>query len=265
MDYKKIAEEVIALVKNTGEEIMELRRNITSEDVEVKGKNNFVTRFDKLSEEKLVSGLKQILPESGFVAEEGTSDEKGEVYNWYIDPIDGTTNFMHGAPPFSISVALREGDEFVIGVVLELFSQECFYSWKGAEVFVNSTPIKGSKVKTVADSLIATGFPYTNFGRMEKFLKTLTYFMENSHGLRRLGSAAIDLCYVAAGRYDGFYEYGLSPWDVAAGAFLVQQNGGSVTDFKGGDNYIFGKELVAGNAFNSAELQKVVGELMNDA
>lgn len=264
INYKRITEEVIQLVRSTGEMLIEMRKNISGDDVEAKGKNNFVTRFDKLSEERIVTKLKALLPESGFIAEEGTSVEKGDVFNWFIDPIDGTTNFMHGAPPFSISVALQQNNEMVIGVVYEMHSQECFYSYKGAGVFVNDVEVKCSSTKTVADSLIATGFPYTDFGRMQRFVNSLTYFMENSHGLRRLGSAAVDLAYVACGRYDAFYEYGLQPYDVAAGAFLVQQAGGFACDFNGGNNFLFGQEIIASNANVYSELKSAINKLMNE-
>lgn len=263
MNYRQLTDEVVELVRETGEMLLELRKGISSEDIEVKGKNDFVTRFDKMSEEKIVAKLSKLLPEAGYVAEEGTSTKVGEVYNWFIDPIDGTTNFMHGAPPFSISIALQENQEMVIGVVYDMFSKECFYSCKGEGVHVNNDLVKCSSTPDVANSLIATGFPYKDLGRMDSFMHSLTYFMENSHGLRRLGSAAVDLAYVACGRYDGFYEYGLKPYDVAAGAFLVKQAGGDVTDFKGGSDYVFGQELVAGNAKNFSELLSAVGQIMN--
>ncbi len=263
MIVKDLALQVVELARETGEMLLEKRKSISSEDIEVKGKNDFVTRFDKMSEEKIVARLSQLLPEAGFVAEEGTSTKVGEVYNWFIDPIDGTTNFMHGAPPFSISIALQQNDEMILGVVYDMFSGECFYSSKGDAVYVNGEVVSCSATKTVKDSLFATGFPYKDLGRMNAFMNSLTYFMENSHGLRRLGSAAVDLAYVACGRYDGFYEYGLKPYDVAAGAFLVQQAGGKVTDFKGGNDFIFGQELVAGNGHNFSEFLQAVGGLMN--
>ncbi|MFB6318653.1 inositol monophosphatase family protein [Saccharicrinis sp. FJH54] len=263
MDYKSLCDQVVELVRTTGSFIMAERKSMTGDDIEAKGKNDFVTRFDKLSEKKLVSGLSAILPEAGFIAEEGTSDKKGEVFNWIIDPIDGTTNFMHASPPFSISVALQENDEIVIGVVLEMFSDECFYSWKGGKVYINNTEVSASKCTKLSDALIATGFPYKAFGLLENFMASLIFFMEYSHGVRRLGSAAMDLAYVAAGRYDAFYEYNLNPWDVAAGAFLVQQAGGKVSDFRGTDDYLFGKEMVAATNGVYPEFFEAVSTIMN--
>lgn len=263
MDYKNICLSVVDLVRETGEFVMNQRKSLLDSDVTSKGKNDFVTVVDKLCEEKLVTALAKLLPESGFIAEEGTSTKKGEVYNWIIDPIDGTTNFMHGAPPFSISIALQENNEIVIGVILEMFSKECFYSWKGGDVFVNDTVANCSKGKQLSGALIATGFPYKAFDRLENFMASLIFFMEASHGVRRLGSAAMDLAYVAAGRYDAFYEYNLNAWDVAAGAFLVKQSGGIVTDFSGGDNYLFGNEIVAAAASVYPQFYTAVSEIMN--
>lgn len=245
MNYRDICLKVVELTHETGAFVLEKRKTLTSEEVITKGKNDFVTVVDRLTEERLIAGLGKLIPESGFIAEEGTNSKRGERYNWIIDPIDGTTNFMHGAPPFSISIALQEDSEIVIGVILEITSKECFYSWKGGPVFVNENEVRCSACSELKGALIATGFPYTAFERIDKFMNSLTFFMDNSHGVRRLGSAAMDLAYVAAGRYDAFYEYNLNPWDVAAGAFLVQQAGGKVSDFSGGNNFLFGKEIAA--------------------
>ena len=156
-----------------------------------------------------------------------------------------------------------EENSVILGVILDVASHECFYSYRGTKVYMNGNPVRLSGVKNVADSLIATGFPYSNYGRLEPFMKTLDYFFHFSHGVRRLGSAAVDLAWVACGRYDAFYEYNLNPWDVAAGAFLVKQAGGHVADFKGGDDFLFGKEIIAANSNIFNEFQKVVGDIMN--
>ncbi len=213
--------------------------------VEEKGHNDFVTQMDKFSERLLVEGLAKIVPEAGFIAEESTRTDRGEHFNWVVDPIDGTTNFIHGVPPFAISIALMEDNAVVVGVVYELFAKELFSSWKNGGAYLNGTRISCSKVQSVPQSLVATGFPYNNFSLLEKYMRSLNYFMEQSHGVRRLGSAATDLAYVAVGRYDAFYEYDLKPYDVAAGSLLVTEAGGKVCDFNCGDNYIFGREMVA--------------------
>lgn len=247
MNLENICQQVTELTKTVGEFILNERKNNSNLNIEVKGLHDFVTYVDKTSEQKLVEELTNILPEAGFIAEEGTSTKKGKKYNWIIDPLDGTTNFIHGITPFAISIALMEDETIILGVVHELGLNECFYAWKNSPAFLNGVIVNVSDKKTVEDSLIATGFPYYDYERMNPFLKSLEYFMKNSHGVRRLGSAATDLVYVACGRFEAFYEYSLSPWDVAAGAFIVQQAGGKVSDFSGENNYVFGKEIIATN------------------
>lgn len=263
MNLDQICRDTVELVETVSEFIRGERNNFSLENIETKGKHNFVTHVDKGAEERLVQGLHKILPDAGFITEEGTNNETKEKFNWVIDPLDGTTNFIHGAPPYSISVALMDNNQVVVGVVLNVPSRECFHSYLGGKVYLNGKAVKTSGVKKVSDSLIATGFPYSNFGRLEPFMKTLDYFFNYSHGVRRLGSAAIDLAWVACGRYDAFYEYNLNPWDVAAGAFLVAQAGGYVADFKGGNNFLFGKEIIATNGNIFGEFQQIVGGIMN--
>jgi myo-inositol-1(or 4)-monophosphatase len=141
-----------------------------------------------------------------------------------------------------------EGSELIIGVIYEINLKECFFTWKGSPSYLNGLEIEVSGADLVADSLFATGFPYYDYGRLEPYLNFFRYLMKQSHGIRRLGSAAADLAYVACGRFDGFYEYGLSPWDVAAGALIVKNAGGKVTDFSGGNDFLFGKEIIATNS-----------------
>ncbi len=262
MDLSNLCQSVIELAKNTGKYILE--ESSKTKRIEAKGNNDFVTHIDKGSEERLVKGLSEFLPEAGFVAEEGTSTKVGEEYNWIVDPIDGTTNFIHGLFPYAISIGLEYKKEIILGVVYELGRDECFYSWKGAPAYLNGQEISVSTAPTVKDSLIATGFPYTNFSLLEGFNKTMDYFMRNSHGLRRLGSAATDLVYVACGRFEGFYEYGLKPYDVAAGSFIVQQAGGYNCDIQGGDNYIYGSGIISGSASIYEEFKGIVTKLMNE-
>lgn len=245
---QKLCQDVCSLTKKTGIFIKEQRQIFSSAKVEVKGKNDFVSYVDKTAEKQLVEGLSLLLPEAGFIAEEGTSTKKGEHYNWIIDPLDGTTNFIHGIPCFAISIALMKDEKLVMGVIYEINLDECFYAWEGSKAYLNEKEISVSCNPTLSASLIATGFPYYDYHRMDEYMELFKYFMKNTRGLRRLGSAATDLAYVACGRFEGFYEYSLQPWDVAAGAFIVQQAGGKVSDFKGGEDYVFGKEIVAGNA-----------------
>jgi myo-inositol-1(or 4)-monophosphatase len=247
MDYQALSRAVIEIASETGGYIYGKISSVSMNEVEIKGLHNFVTEVDKAAEAMIIEKLQNLVKDAGFIAEEGTRETRGERYNWIIDPLDGTTNFIHGAPPVAVSIALTENNIPVIGVIYEIWLKEAFYAWKGSPAFLNGKEIKVSETPTVKEALIATGFPYQNFDRVQGFMNTIDYFFTNTHGVRRLGSAATDLAYVACGRYDGFYEYNLSPWDVAAGALIVTQAGGRVTDFSGGGNYLFGREIVAAN------------------
>ena len=247
-DLQTLCQSVCSLSKQVGDFIRNERSKFSTDNIEIKGEHDFVSYVDKTSEKRLIEGLSVLLPESGFIAEEGTSSKKGEVYNWIIDPLDGTTNFIHGIPCFSVSIALMRNKQLVLGVIYEINLDECFYAWEGSKAYLNGKEINVSKASKLSDSLIATGFPYYDYNKMDEYMELFKHFMKHTHGLRRLGSAATDLAYVACGRFEGFYEYSLQPWDVAAGAFIVKQAGGHVTDFKGADDYLFGKEIVAGNS-----------------
>lgn len=246
MNLEKLTEDVCSLVIETGDFIHREMKHLKAEDVETKGLHNFVTYVDKSSEELLIRRLSGLLPGSGFIAEENDRLNSGE-YTWVIDPLDGTTNFIHGVPLYSISIGLLHGDNILLGVIYEINQKECFYTWQSAPSFLNQEPVKVSSAKKLADSLLATGFPYYDYGKLDEYMNLFRYLMQHSRGIRRLGSAAADMAYVACGRFDGFYEYGLSPWDVCAGALLVKNAGGLVSDFKGGQNYLFGKEMIATN------------------
>jgi myo-inositol-1(or 4)-monophosphatase len=247
MDYKSLTFEVITLAKETGKFFLDEINKVKVSDIEVKGLHDFVSYVDKTAEARIVKRLAEILPESGFITEEQTATHRGEHFNWIVDPLDGTTNFLHHIPLYSVSIALMEDDEIVIGVVYEPNLDECFYASKGSSAFLNDKEIHVSEQKEMKNTLLATGFPYNDFGKLDGYIDLFTWFARNTSGLRRLGSAAVDLAYTACGRYEGFYEYGLHAWDVAAGTLIVQQAGGTVSDFKGGDDFIFGSELLASN------------------
>ncbi|MFW5916602.1 MAG: inositol monophosphatase family protein, partial [Bacteroidota bacterium] len=202
MDLENLTEQVKDLSEQVGKFIISEADELTSEKVEKKGLNDFVTYVDKTSEEKLVRGLKEFLPEAGFIVEENTSQKKGDQYNWIVDPLDGTTNYIHGIKPFSISIALAKGEEIVLGLVNELGSHEIFSAWTGSPAYLNGQRIKVSETPTLEESILATGFPFKDFHRLEAYMNLLKHFMRNSHGLRRFGSAAADLCYTASGRFE---------------------------------------------------------------
>jgi myo-inositol-1(or 4)-monophosphatase len=251
-----LTKQVVNLTKGVGRFISQEALKFSNKDVEVKGEHNFVSYVDKTAEKILVQELTKMLPEAGFIAEENQSLQRADRFNWIVDPLDGTTNFIHGVPLYSISVALTDGDEIILGVVYEINLEEAFYAWKNGPAFLNGKEIKVSGSPDLDSSLVATGFPYYDYSLLEAYLELFKELMKTSHGVRRLGSAAVDLAYVAAGRYDIFYEYGLNPWDVAAGALIVKQAGGRVTDFKGEDDYLFGKKIVASNGKTHDEFLK---------
>jgi myo-inositol-1(or 4)-monophosphatase len=255
MHLENLARQVIEVSKQAGDFIRQERKDFSPDKIEYKGLNDMVSYVDKNAEKIIVSSLEKILPEAGFITEEKTKNIIADCYNWIIDPLDGTTNFIHGVPTYSVSIALKEYDELILGVVYEINLDECFYAWKDAPAYLNGKEIKVSNIATVDRSLIATGFPYYDFEKQPAYMALFTELMKSCHGLRRLGSAAVDLAYTACGRFESFYEYNLNPWDIAAGVVIVRQAGGQVVNFKGGDEVLDTRELLATNG-------KITGELL---
>lgn len=259
MNLHKITQDVIDCAKTVGEFIRTERKTFSYSNVEVKGLNDLVSYVDKTSEKLLVEKLSLIFPEAGFIVEENTKSEIKE-YNWIVDPLDGTTNFIHGIPCYAISIALEHKGEIIVGVVYEVAQNECFWAYKDGGAFLNGTKISVSSTKTLSDSLIATGFPIYNFSRLDNYINTLTYLMKNTHGIRRIGAAAADLCYLACGRVDAFFEYNLNSWDVAAGALIVKEAGGTVCDFSSQQNWLFGKEIMVTNTHLQPVFKTIIQE-----
>lgn len=260
MDLQALCEQTRAVVNRTADFIRTERQRFSLTAVEHKGSSNsdMVSYVDKTAEQQLVAGLEALLPEAGFITEEGTTTRKGDRYNWIIDPLDGTTNFIHGLPCYCVSIALADGKNTVLGVVHEINLDECFYAWKGGGAYLNGAPIAVSTAASISDGLMAIGFPYTDTGQGSNYLQLVQQLQADSHGVRRLGSAAVDLVYVACGRLEAFVELGLNPWDVAGGAFIVQEAGGAVSDFHGGDDFVFGESIAATNgAMHAAVLEAI--------
>jgi myo-inositol-1(or 4)-monophosphatase len=254
-ELKNICQKTGDLMRQVGAFLLEESGKVKEQAIEHKSLNSLVSYVDKTAEEQLIKGCQQILPEAGFLTEEGMIEQNLEkAWRWIIDPLDGTTNFLHQLPFFSISVALQYQEKTVVGLVYEPNRDELFYAWKDGGCWLNQEQVFVTNRDKLADTLLATGFPYYDFKRTAGYLKMLGELMQGTRGLRRCGSAALDLAYTAAGRFDAFFEYSLAPWDVAAGAFLVEEAGGLVTDFSGGNDYLFGKEIVVGNPV----IQKVV-------
>lgn len=244
-DYQSICQAVQEIARETGSFIRNEREKVSEKDVELKSVASLVTYVDKTAEAHIVEALKELIPESGFITEEGTASHSGEKYKWIIDPLDGTTNYIHGIAPHSVSIALMESDELVVGVVYEIGQNEMFYAWKDSPAYLNGKEIKVSESENLADTLIGTGFPYYAFEKVDNYISAMRELMQHTRGLRRFGSAAVDLAYVACGRFDSFFEHALHAWDVAAGVLILKQAGGKVSDFNGGKNWLFGGEIVA--------------------
>lgn len=259
MDPQFLIHSAIPLVKKVGDFIRKEGKTFDRAVVDLKSQNQLVSYVDLTAEKMLVEGLTALTPEAGFVTEEATiARNRHAKVVWIVDPLDGTTNFVHGIPVFSISVGLMIDGKLSGGIVYEINLDECFYAWEGGKAFCNEKEIHVSTALSLEDSLIATGFPYYDYEQMEEYLNLLKELMKGTRGLRRLGSAAVDLAYVACGRFDAFFEYSLAAWDVAAGAFIVQAAGGKVTDFSGGENFLFGKEIVASQPKVSEEFLNLV-------
>ncbi|WP_291728359.1 inositol monophosphatase family protein [Bernardetia sp.] len=276
IDLIFLRKEVSQLAEQVASFISKEAQDFNKDDIEVKSFNSLVSYVDKEAEKKIVARLRELLPQAGIIAEEGTGTPKEEGFNWIIDPLDGTTNFVHGIPVYSISIALSHTEkmeeeestqtELLLGIVYEVNRKECFAAHKNGGATLNGKKIKVSGEKELGKSLLATGFPYEDFERIEDYLSMMETMMKAAHGLRRLGSAAVDLSFVAAGRFEGYFEYNLNAWDVAAGALIVTEAGGIVSDFEGNqivENYIFGKQIIAATDIHSQILELVKKVFLN--
>jgi myo-inositol-1(or 4)-monophosphatase len=257
---QNITKQVTEVAREAGDFIRQERKNFNADRIEFKGLNDLVSYVDKTAEQKIVASLEKILPEAGFITEEKTTTKIGERYNWIIDPLDGTTNFIHGLPVYSVSIALQEYDKLVAGVVYEVNQDECFYASIDTPAYLNGNEIRVSNAPTISDSLLATGFPYYDFSKQQQYINLFTELMKNCHGLRRMGSAAVDLAYTACGRFEAFYEYNLNSWDVAAGVVIVKQAGGNVVNFSGGEEVLNTRELLATNGKITAEMLDMISK-----
>ncbi|MCD7970194.1 MAG: inositol monophosphatase [Alistipes sp.] len=257
-DYKQICSRVCEIARAAGAFIADQRKTFTFDKVEFKGAHNLVSYVDKEAEMMIVAGLESLVPGAGFITEEGTAKGNDGRMQWVIDPLDGTTNFVHGLPPYCVSIALMDGPEVVLGAVYEVTLGELFCAWKDSAAYLNGEPIRVSKVDSMDHALIAVGFSYGALAGDESFLGKIAWYQRNTDGIRRIGSATADLVYVACGRFDAFCQVNLSPWDVAAGAFIARQAGAVVTDYCGGPDYIFGRQIVAANPLIYPEFIKTV-------
>jgi myo-inositol-1(or 4)-monophosphatase len=229
-------------------------------EIGYKGDFDLVTQADRRSEEIIVSRLQKAFPEHSVAAEEGTGKDTGSEYRWHVDPLDGTTNFAHGYPCFCVSMALSRNNQLQLGVIYNPVYEELFTAERGQGAWFNGKKIRCSKIAAVKNSLLCTGFPNHNRHANPNF-HFYWDFTLRSHGVRRDGSAALDLAYVACGRFDGFWEFGLNPWDTAAGVLLVEEAGGSVSDMQGRPYELGGPSILASNGLIHDEMVGVVAEV----
>ena len=222
------------------------------------GINNLVTEVDKMSEDKIISIIKKYYPGHSIISEESGEEKQDSPYQWIIDPIDGTVNFAHGIPICCVSIGLKKGDELIFGSVYNPMMNELFFAEKGKGATLNGVPISVSKKSDFRMACLVTGFPYKWPDEREHPIKVFERFVLEGLPVRRLGSAAIDLCWVACGRFDGFWEYNLSSWDVAAGYLIVEEAGGRITNFDGDKYSVFDKQTLATNGLIHEEMLSLI-------
>ena len=218
---------------------------------------NLVTEIDRKAEELIINMIRKHYPHHDFLAEESGSRSQESEYRWIIDPLDGTTNFTHGLPVFCVSIGLEQKGSIVLGVVYDPNADELFTAERGKGAYLNRRRIRVSRTTTLIESLLVTGFPYDVQSNPDRVVEHFNNFLMRAQALRRLGSAALDLCYVAAGRFDGFWEVSLNPWDMAAGVLIVEEAGGRYTDFLGNPSTIYKKNLLTSNGLIHQQMVEV--------
>lgn len=257
---ENLSKKVEALARYTGEYLKNEQAKLNKKDIEIKGARDYVTYIDKEAERILVKGLKELFPAAGFLTEEETVYYEETEYTWIIDPLDGTTNYIHGDATYAVSIALRHNQEIVLGVVYDPIINQMYSATAPGNAKLNNKILEVSTHNTIKNAYLGCGIPYILDTKGELVLQNaMKHFKSCSFRIK--GAAAIELCYVAAGITDAYFHSGLSAWDVAAGTFILKCAGGKNTDFSGGNNYIFGRELVASNGFIHNEIMKLIIEV----
>ena len=243
----------VKAARRAGSVINRASNNLDTLTVQTKGQNDFVSEVDRQAENAIVETLLEAYPKHAILAEEGGAHGNSE-FTWIIDPLDGTTNFLHGVPHYCVSIALQHRGVITHSVVYDPIRNDLFTATRGAGAYLNDRRIRVSRRIALKDALVATGFPYNDFGHVDVYLATLKELMQMSAGVRRFGAAALDLAYVATGQYDAFWEFHLKPWDIAAGGLLVLEAGGLITDHHGNENFMETGNVLAGTpkVFNQA-------------
>lgn len=256
-ELKRMTLAVCDIAKSAGSYIKEERAKFSLSQVERKHAHDYVSYVDKGSEARIVAALRELLPEAGFITEEGSAGHDQEQYVWVIDPLDGTTNFIHQYAPYAVSIALMQGQQIIMGVVYEICADECYYAWQEGGAYLNGEPIHVSQQK-IEDALLCLQLPYNS----EAYKPTAKHFIDTFYGhcasIRMNGSAAMSLCYVAAGLLDGYAEQYIGQWDYMAGALIVMEAGGVVTDYSGSADFTKGNSVVATNGIIQQELLNAI-------
>ena len=260
-DLEYLCAEVRQIARKAGAFLRDERQKFDRERVEEKSAHNYVSYVDKESERRLVEQLSTLLPEAGFIAEEGSGSLTDEEYCWVIDPLDGTSNYIHDMAPYSVSIALRDREELLLGVVYEVCRNECFYAWKGGKAFMNGEEIHVSNVEDIKDAFVITELPYNHLQYKQTALHLIDRLYGVVGGIRMNGSAAAAICYVAMGRFDAWAEAFIGKWDYSAAALIVQEAGGKVTNFYGEDHFIEGHHIIATNGYLHPLFQKLLAEV----
>ncbi len=253
----------VKAARRAGNLIHRAADNIDHLTVTKKSNADYVSEVDRAAERTIIETILDVYPTHAILAEESGAQGESE-YLWIIDPLDGTTNFLHGFPQYAVSIALQHNGVLTQAVIYDPTKNDLFTATRGRGAFLNDRRIRVSKRAELADSLIGTGFPYTKFDHLDAYMGILKDMMQKTAGLRRPGSAALDLAYTAAGRYDGFYETGLKPWDIAAGCLLITEAGGLVSDLQGNDSYLRSGHLCAGNPKVFAQMLQVIAPHLTD-
>jgi myo-inositol-1(or 4)-monophosphatase len=251
----------VTAARLAGDVILRELGQLSSADIQTKQAFDFVTKVDRWSEAVIVQTIKEKFPHHLFLTEETLRQKGNGNYRWIIDPLDGTTNYIHGYPMFSVSIALEYRNSIVLGVVFDPLRDELFHAVKGGGAFLNNNKIRASETDMPEKSLIATGFPFRKKEMIDIYLEAFKRTFDKVSDIRRAGSAALDLAYIAAGRVEGFFELNLSPWDIAAGSLLTAEAGGRITDFGGGEQYLETGNIVAGNTAIHPEILNIIRQV----
>ena len=257
IQLEQITMSVCEVARRAGAYIREERSKFSLESVERKHAHDYVSYVDKGSEKLIVSALRELLPEAGFITEEGLAGHDAEQMLWVVDPLDGTTNFIHQYAPYAVSIALLQGKTILIGVVYEICADECFYAWQKGGSYLDGARLQVSNQK-IQDALLCFQFPYNSDAYKPTIKHLIDTFYGNIGSIRACGSAAMALCQVAAGRLDGYAEQYLGQWDFMAGSLIVMEAGGKVTDYSGSDDFTQGNSVVATNGVIQQDILEAI-------